>query len=84
MSWRDRARPVIQAVIKRVGTADMKALRAAISDAYPFGPREMHPYKIWCDEVRRQLGLKVVKDAKGIPRHTQPTMGQQELFGDTQ
>lgn len=24
-------------------------------DAYPFGERRMHPYRIWRDEIRRQL-----------------------------
>lgn len=80
MSWRDRARPIIAAVINEVGCDDMKRLRKAISDAYPFGFREMHPYKIWCDEVRRQLGLKSVKDRKGLPVEKKPLDGQEELF----
>lgn len=82
MSWRDRARPIIAKVIAEIGLTDMKRLRKAISEAYPFGPREMHPYKIWCDEVRRQLGLKVVKDRKGVPVEVKPLAGQQELFNE--
>jgi len=58
MSWREKAAPIIREVIKTVGKSDMKALRKALRDAYPFGPRQYHPYKIWCDEVNRQLGLK--------------------------
>lgn len=53
-SWRDMAAPKIAAVIKDTGYSDLKALRKALFDAYPWGPRKMHPYKIWCDEVRRQ------------------------------
>ncbi|MEZ4865332.1 MAG: hypothetical protein R3C14_28745 [Caldilineaceae bacterium] len=32
------------------------ALRALISQAYPFGERRYHPYKIWLSEVKRVLG----------------------------
>jgi hypothetical protein len=53
-SWRNRAKPIIAAVIKAVGPDDVKALRAALVAAYPFGVRANHPYKIWCSEVRRQ------------------------------
>jgi hypothetical protein len=55
MTWRDKARPVIADVIRRVGRGDDKALRSALRDAYPFGVRKYHPYRIWCDEVRVQL-----------------------------
>lgn len=57
-SWRDHARPIIAQVIRDVGKADPKKLRQALRDAYPYGERSMWPYKVWCDEVRRQLGLK--------------------------
>lgn len=51
--WRDRATPIIAEVIARVGRDDERALRKALHDAYPFGERSMHPYKIWRDEIRR-------------------------------
>ena len=57
-TWRDHASPIISRVIYEVGRGDMKKLRKALRDAYPFGERKYHPYKIWCDEVRRQLGIK--------------------------
>jgi len=53
--WRNRAAPIIAQTIARVGRDDERALRKALHDAHPFGERRMHPYKIWCDEVRRQL-----------------------------
>lgn len=53
--WRNIAGSIIAEVIARVGRSDERALRKALHDAYPFGERRMHPYKIWCDEVRRQL-----------------------------
>ncbi len=70
MTWRDRAKPIIRDVIHEVGRKDMKKLRAALRDAYPFGERALHPYKIWCDEIKRQLGT----------RKTQKVDGQGELF----
>lgn len=64
-SWRDSARPKIAAVIREVGRDDIKALRKALRDAYPYGERKYHPYKIWCDEIHRQLGTKS-KDTKSL------------------
>lgn len=31
------------------------ALKRALFDAYPFGDRYGHPYKIWCQEQRAAL-----------------------------
>lgn len=56
MSWADAAAPVVAEVIRSVGRSDMKALRTALSDAYPWDKRENVPYKAWLAEVRRQLG----------------------------
>lgn len=58
MTWRDEARPIIASVIAEIGTSDERQLRAALRKAYPWGPREYHPYKIWLDEIRVQLGKK--------------------------
>lgn len=78
MSWRSRARSIIADVIHRVGTSDPKALRAALREAYPFGERKNHPYKIWCHEVRLQLGLVKVPDrTRSAPASCE---GQLDLF----
>lgn len=69
-SWRARFAPRIAAVIAEVGRADPKALRRALRDAYPAGERRYWPYKVWCDEVRKQLGLRRVKIT---PREHQAT-----------
>lgn len=53
--WRNRAMPIIARVIADNPNADQATLSRLISTAYPFGQRKYHPYKIWCDEVRRQL-----------------------------
>ena len=63
-TWRDSAAPLIAAVIQRVGRKDMSALRKALRDAYPWGCRRMHPYKVWCAEVRRQLGHPIITPRK--------------------
>lgn len=39
MSWADAAAPVVAEVIRNVGRSDMKALRKALVDAYPWGER---------------------------------------------
>jgi hypothetical protein len=54
-SWRNAAAPIIAKVIDEVGTDDMRALRQALREAYPWGEKRMHPYRIWCNEIRRQL-----------------------------
>lgn len=56
MSWADAAAPVVAEVIRRVGRTDMRVLRKALADAYPWGERESTPYKAWLAEIRRQLG----------------------------
>jgi len=59
-TWRDVARPIIAEVMARVGSDDPGRLKRELFDAYPFGQREYHPYKIWLDEIRVQKGLKTL------------------------
>ena len=73
-TWRDHARPIIAEVIRKIGTEDMQALRKALREAYPFGFKENHPYKIWLSEIRVQLGL----DPHGRTKEEIP--GQAEMF----
>lgn len=76
--WRSRARPIIAQVLKETQGQDEKAVAKALQEAYPFGPRRYHPYKIWRSEVRRQLGLERA-GAKKIPP---PDPNQMRLFED--
>jgi len=62
MTRRDQVRPIIAEIISIVGTSDIKNLRKKLRQAYPYGERAMHPYKIWCDEIRVQLGIKKIKE----------------------
>jgi hypothetical protein len=45
MSWADAAAAVVAEVIRSLGRSDMKVLRRALTDAYPWGERENAPYK---------------------------------------
>lgn len=50
-----------QQVLRETAGKSEKEIRQALRDAYPFGEREYHPYKIWCDEIQRQRGFKKKK-----------------------
>lgn len=73
-TWREQAAPIIAAVIQKIGRRDIKALRKALREAYPWGERKLHPYKVWCAEVRRQLGTPII-----TPRRD-PNNRQLDLF----
>lgn len=61
MTWRDSARPLIAKALEETKGKTEQEIRKALRDAYPWGERRMHPYKIWCDEIKRQRGLKKSK-----------------------
>lgn len=52
------AAPVIHRVLEETKGKEEKEIKKALREAYPFGARENHPYKIWCDEINRQRGKK--------------------------
>lgn len=70
-SWRSRAAEIIGLVLEETRGRPEAEIRQALFDAYPFGERRYHPYKIWLDEINRQR--KVATDFKSTP-----------LFGDQQ
>ena len=53
-SWRDSARPIISRVLAETAGQPEKVIKKALYDAYPFGMRQYHPYKIWLDEIKIQ------------------------------
>lgn len=75
-SWRERAQPVIAAVLAETAGQSEKVIRKALRDAFPFGPMEYHPYKIWLDEIKAQRGLKKLKPKVIEP----PDPRQPEMF----
>lgn len=80
MTWRDIARPIIERVILENPTASEKELRKLLHDAYPFGVRQYHPYKIWLDEIRVQTGKKKPGREELKRRLLAPCAGQMELL----
>jgi hypothetical protein len=61
--WRQASRRIINEVLADLATvkpdATEKEKRKAVQNAYPFGLREMHPYKCWLMEVRLALAKKI-------------------------
>jgi hypothetical protein len=42
---------------------ELKAVRRALREAYPFGIREHWPYRMWCAEVKQALAPYRAKEA---------------------
>jgi hypothetical protein len=74
--WRRRAAPIIARVLERFPRSewDGRECRRALADAYPFGPRAMHPYKMWLDEIRCQTGRRTFGARR--PRADHPGQGR--------
>ena len=83
-SWRKYAAPIIARVLAKTEGQPDAEIRAALRAAYPFGPREHHPYKIWLDEIRIQTGRRRidsrVRRLQARPPEP-PDERQQTLFG---
>lgn len=57
MSWYESARVYIRKVHESLPeTATYAERRKAVQDAYPWGERRYHPYKMWCKAQREYLG----------------------------
>lgn len=65
MTWREKARPIIKRVLQETKGKTEQQIRKALVRAYPFGPRENHPYFAWLDEIKVQRGLKKPKPGPG-------------------
>ena len=76
-TWRERARPIIQRVLKETAGQPENVIRKALTDAYPFGPREYYPYQVWLDEIKAQRGLKKKKPRKPRNKKTVPVQENQ-------
>jgi hypothetical protein len=66
--WRQRAAPVIRGVLEDMKGKPEKEIRAALREAYPFGERRYHPYKVWLDEIRVQRKKKAPTGVRGAAR----------------
>lgn len=74
-TWRDIARPIIADVLAKTAGMDEHAIKKALYDAYPFGARQYHPYKIWLDEIKVQR-----KKRRFGKKNTVTPKGQTKLF----
>lgn len=55
--WRTESARVIAEVIRARPDLKGKALMDELRKAYPFGPKQGWPYKVWRSEVRYHLGI---------------------------
>ncbi len=62
--WRDIAKPIIREVLLKTKGKNENEIKTALYEAYPFGERKYHPYKVWLDEIKKQRGLKQKKDTR--------------------
>jgi len=51
-TWQAEAHRLVGEIVKQVGMADLKTLRKALRDGYPWGERRYWPYKCWCRAQR--------------------------------
>lgn len=75
--WRTKAREIITDVLNKQKGAPESEIRKALHNAYPFGPRKYHPYKIWLDEIALQRGKKK-RNTFGRKKKAIPTDPNQE------
>ena len=61
MTWREHCAPIIHRVLEETRGLPEKEIKKALREAYPYGERKYHPYKIWCDEIKVQRKLKKKK-----------------------
>lgn len=83
--WRDQSSPIIARVIAEHAGESESAVRLALREAFPFGPRMYHPYKIWLDEIARQLGTKPKLGTRTAPYPGKPKLEEdprQDLMFD--
>lgn len=65
VTWRQDAAPRIRKVLTENAGKSEKEIRKALREAYPYGQRGNHPYKIWCDEIQRQMETRKSKNNAG-------------------
>jgi len=66
MTWREHARPIIAKVLADNKDKSEKEIKTALRNAYPYGERARHPYKIWCDEIKAQRNQKKKKNEQNL------------------
>jgi hypothetical protein len=79
MSLRKQIRPAIAAAIAQGtsrGLAGRDLEHFVRANSWLWGPRAMWPYRVWCDEIRIQLGIKLPRPSTrpdpGLPLFDEP------------
>lgn len=72
-SWYEKAKEYIKdADAKIPSDASVKDRKKAISEAYPWGQRQYHPYKMWL-KAQKEYMSRFVKSDSAIPEgHLSP------------
>ena len=71
--WLEEARAAIRAAHANIPeNASLEDRKKAIFDAYPFGPRQYHPYRMWCRAQREYLSRYDGSSAAVAPKHLSP------------
>lgn len=64
-TWRQQAQAAIAKALEDVTSTAPDELRRILFDAYPFGVRQYHPYKIWCDAVNKEIERRTGQMQRG-------------------
>lgn len=78
--WRASFLPIIHRTLEATKGQTAKEIRKAIIEAYPLSERKYWPYKVWCDEVRCQKGLRCFGGQSAATKKAIKKAGQKELF----
>lgn len=77
--WIARACEVIAVVKQAHPEATGEELRALLHEAYPFGERKHHPYKVWLSCVRDACHIeKKARSVESLPLFEQDLTGKGE------
>jgi hypothetical protein len=78
-TWRDKFRPIIAALLDAHAGDDAATLQRALRDAWPAREPRMHwPYRIWRDEIARQVAARGIA---GVTRRKKPIPSSRWLKG---
>lgn len=78
MTWREASAPIIAKVIAETKSTNLHLLKTRLREAYPWGQRKYHPYRIWLSEIERQLHPELSK--RNHKKRELPNPDQKELF----
>jgi hypothetical protein len=64
--WRNAANQVITKVVSDNPGLPEHELRKKLSEAYPFGMRKFHPYKIWLSAINDYFDPRPARKARTV------------------